>query len=199
MFYEEKTPATIELIKTIGITLIVALVSYFISRLNVKIKKVEIQGQAELKARELIFNAKQKRLEEISDNAAALARWMSKNAKDLELIQDKQQKAKAAKNHLELCRQQIFIHYSYYEDLFEAIENSGLTNAKIKNRMNFVKGVLLTDTSKLKEDEYEEYTEKFLRAMSLVSSLESDIIEKERNDIFAKYLKKKKFLWLARN
>ena len=187
---EDITIEIINLIKVIWAPTVIALLSYFISRLNVRIKKVEIQGQAELRARELNFIAYEKKLEKISENTGKLARWITDNSKKLDSIHDKDQRTKKLKIHLEQCKQQIATHYSFFEDLFDEIEIVKFSNQKIDDRVNFVKSIMQTDIDKLPVDEYEKYFREFAKALSISSSLEYDLVDKKRIETFSKYLKK---------
>lgn len=199
---DEKFSAIIELLKTIWAPSVVALVSYFIARLNIKIKKVEIQGQTELKARELTFNSYQKRVEKSDENTRAVLSAMAKNSKDLANIADQNERIARLRRFLVLLKEQISFGYNYFEDLTDDLKTSGLSNEKLNRRIDYVNNIMKKEIDKLQDSELDNYYNNLSRALSLMSSLEYDFVEKKRDEIFSGYLKKKKSFisrWLSRN
>jgi len=174
-----------KLIRDVWSPTIVALVSYFMYRLNLKIKEVEIKGQTTLKARELMFNAYQQRLgklnEDIREFAESIGKYdatlLSNDGKD-ETIKDI---LELISNFIGYCRHSI-------DSLIDEVKKHGLLDERRERHVEFIRKVFSMDLAKMSPEETRDIYQKFVRGILMLISFEADLVEKKQKELFSKYL-----------
>jgi hypothetical protein len=180
--------AVVEIAKYFVPAAITALVSILISRYQWKTKEIEISGQAEIKARELLFDSYQKRIERIGNFGRDMGEAMGKL---LPYLQDwgktETGNDQIAIVFLEIIKIAIGTHRSSLIELEEELKKVGLLQAK-QGDVTFVKNFLSVDPNLLTAQQFGPVFLNFIKTLSIMDGLQQDLLHKKSQDLFEAYL-----------
>lgn len=189
LVYEESSVDFISLIEKIWMPILVAIVGYFGSRLNLTIKKIELYSQTKLRARELYFESYQKELDAVSETARVASKRHAENCLALHKIgDDKVRKTTTIKAFIKVHHEQIETHSADYDELYERIRNSPIMNSTRELEVKLVEKIFAIDTKNLPDEKLEEHFFALSKAYALIIKLEQNLVERKRDDLFSEYL-----------
>lgn len=188
MIYDEKMPYWVELAKVVGPPTVVAIVSYFISRLNLNIKETEIHGQSKFKAKELIFNTYQKKLETAGKVIELQSQAIAKDYLSLHKTLDQSKGISNMKALLEIYDKHRKAHSEHYDELMNEAKKSKIYNDKIQSQIDFIRTTFSVEAKNLNDSEVENHFYNFAKANALVAKLEHDLLEQKCFDLFSEYM-----------
>lgn len=199
MLYEENIPYWVDIAKSIGPSAIVAVVSYFISRLNLNIKDMEIHGQSRikdaeifgqtrLKGKELLFISYQKKIENTGEAIRVQSQAIAENYRSLFNLHDQNMRVAKIKGFLEIYDKHNKAHIEGYKSLFHEIKMSKIFNDTVQSQIDFIAKIFETNIQNLKPSDLENYFHEFTKANALILKLESDLLEQKSIDLFSEYI-----------
>ena len=177
------------IILILGPAVITGLTSYFIARLQLKIKDKEIVGQSRLKAKTLLFESYEKSFESLTKQSSQLSGTIGKIYASFESpISDDDETFKTIDSMLRIFR----ISMDYFRDLskyFESeLEKNSMLNDDRKEKLQFIIDTTnkTVNPSTLKDlrDELDHY----VKFSSYITILQSELIEHKREKLFSDVL-----------
>ena len=175
--------AVVEIAKIVLPMLVTAVVSVWITRYTFKTKQAEIKGQAEIKAREILFAAYQKRLEASNNSAADLGAVMGELAK----ITDA--KSEANLNGLILL---FGTAMEFYRDELPRLEKdvaaAGLEN-QFADKLSFLKSALAIRLEEINKDNYKPVFWDFVKCCGIFKLINDELLIKRCEDLFRDFVK----------
>lgn len=189
ILYEESSGDFVSLVEKIWMPVLVAIVGYWGSRLNLTIKKIELYSQTRFRARELKFVAYQKKLEVSGEAARIESKRHAENLLALRNIEkDNTRKMETLKSFIEVHRKHINAHYDNYMELLDEVKKSSLINTKIESQVAFVEKTFETDTENIPDEKLEDHFNALEKSYALIIKLEQNLLERKSDELFSEYL-----------
>lgn len=183
-------PAIITGVTAIVSALVAFLGSYLVGRNQIKMKIKEIQGQSELKARELIYNnyqSKVQRLISYSDHVnKALSEWYAWISE----VDEEKQKNEYLKT-LNLVKKIVRLEFEDLEEIKDELVAQDMFTGRWKMKYEFIEQALKKiTTGEIKMEDAETLYFRLWRAMNYLGNISKELSDKRSDDLFSVYLKK---------
>jgi len=170
------------------------LASYFAFRWQLKTKALEIESQASIKAKELIFSAYQKRWEKAEHEAAELTQ-RAHEIFDKQMRGDYQDLAVLFSQLI--AKQALGLYQEEFEHLLDELKDAGILEqhiAKIRlvqTRLKVdIKSLISNDKSQeIKAQEMYEHMQGVAMAAATIAILHGHLMQKKAEDLFGGHLK----------
>jgi hypothetical protein len=178
--------ATTEILKSLfyALTIIVpvlitAVVSWKISRQQLTMKTEELKAQGDLRARELLFNAYQKKIERIGNNASEVGEAFGQMIGQMEGKRD-EEIAPALILTLKVTTDGF---KSSIEELEHELSWSGLPASRQQDLVA-IKQIFATDFDNLSVKEIGPIYVRLMAALGIIYSLQTELTNKKAEDLF---------------
>ncbi len=177
----------LEISRTLGPAVITALVSIALFRYQLKMKTAEIRGNSELKARELIFESYQKRIERISNGANEIGNAFGKLVPHMKELSNDE----VTTGIVYFVKLTIDVFKEEFEELSEELEKSGLSKRKPR-QIEFVKSTLSTKLDPVESINIQSVYLDFMKSIGIIFALRDDLLKQKSEDLFLCYLQNTK-------
>src|SRR2546430_9925701 len=164
-----------------------ALGSYLIYRSQLKTKIAEIKGQAELRARELLFESYQKRIDRIGESVDKFVGALYGFAGHLQALEDQEEKHQAERAILVLVKMTSDPLLDSIADSEEELKAIGLADKRQKD-VQFIRDTLSTDLAKATIADVGGIYLNFMKAVGLFHALRDELLTKKCEDLFKVFL-----------
>ena len=190
------------IILTLGTAIITASATLFANwiaqRGQREIKEVEIKGQLELKARELLFQSYQKKVDSVGEEAREISERLYSLAGKLNQTNDEKEKGEIAAAIVVLITMTKDSLLNWVIFLREEYEEIGLTENR-KEELDFINQALSVDWDKIPQSEIGVDFFDVLKAIGKTYSLRNELVEMKCEDLFQDYLPNKRLKLKVRN
>jgi len=163
-----------------------ALGSYLIYRSQLKTKVAEIRGQAELRARELLFESYQKRIDRIGEDVNKFVGALYGFAGHLQALTNEEEKRQAQAAILVLIRMTRDPILDSVGELEEELESASLAN-KRRADLRFIRETLSAELDKPPLDFGLLYLN-YMKAFGLFNGFKTELLNRKCEDLFNVYL-----------
>jgi hypothetical protein len=174
---------------SLGPALITAAVSWLAFRSQLKLKDKEIDAQARLKARELMFNSYQGLLERREHDAVEIGKVLGSLGVAFQLAEDDDEQRTARVALMQSIGGILMSIRSIVDDLESQLANCGLSE-KFKLQMSYIKDHADLDFMSVPYNQIPAQYNVALTLLSYYSLIQQAIVEKRRQDLFRDYLPK---------
>lgn len=181
---------TIEAVKILGPALITGFTSYYIAKFQLRTKEIELKGQAEIKARELVFNAYQKKLEDRAKAAEELGRQLGQLVPYVQELEEKSGIVESTKPLIVLLQIISDVCREDFQDLENDLRQAGL-HEKHQKKLAHIQRVLSFEVEKLTPQDVATVQNQFLdltKSYGLIASINNELINKKAMDLFSPLL-----------
>lgn len=184
-------PAIVTGLTAIFTVIVTATITYLASRHQFKMKLIEIKGQSELRARELLFDAYQKRLERILNELNEFDKSISLSIGELKGMEDhKDVDNKYFPQLLKLFKGFLNDFEEEIAELEDELNKENLLNKRNMERLTFMRNVFSEVVNEdVKNEDSEKKTFQVIRAARMFSRLIDELLEKKSTELFSVYLK----------
>jgi hypothetical protein len=177
---------TAELGKILGPAIITGLSSYLIARNQFKTKELELTGQSEIKGKELLFNAYQKRIERISNVDKDFGDLISRITPLLEKSQGKLEIQQIGLVLRAIAKSAQPIPQEDVQELEQEIAEAGLAE-KRKVQVDFIRAFSRIDWDQVTPEQMLPLSFEMVKYVMLTSGLRGDLLTKKGEDLFGTY------------
>lgn len=160
-----------------------ALGSWLLYRQQLKSKVAEIEGQTQLRARELLFESYQKRIERREESLKELVSALMGAAGHLQGTTDEEGKRQLEQAMLVLLRMINDPYLDSLNDLEEELTAVGLIDKRQKD-ISFIRQTFSVDLEKVDSKLTGELYVNFMKALGLYHSLKDELLNKKCEDLF---------------
>ena len=150
-------------------------------------KKLELDRQAELRARELLFDAYQKRLEEYGKDAQQMTSALGKLAGNLSAEEDEEERQVVWEALIQIIQFTLDPLMIWARDLEVELQAVGLLGG-YEAHVRRIKKALATDFSKVSLADKDTVLPEFMMVFSSLTAIRDALSTKRCNDLFSKYL-----------
>ena len=178
------------IILILGPALITGLTSYFIARLQLKIKDKEVIAQARLKAKTLLFESYEKSLENLTKQSSQLSGTIGKiyASFDSPLSENDDETFKNIDSMLRIFR----INMNYFRDVgkyFESeLKKNSMLNDDRKEKLNSIIDTTNKTFNPLTIKDLRDELDHYVEFTSHITVLQSELIEHKREQLFSDIL-----------
>lgn len=160
---------------------------------QLKTKKTELDAQAKLKARELLFNSYQQKLDRKREALSKASSGMGQFIAQVKLAKDEEEKREILTLLNTLTSDVTDLITSYVDELEEELNREGLTH-KRKKQMDFIRANAKKHLQMKTTEELEAALFNVWKVSDAVAFLEQELLEKKCEDLFGEYLPKSQSL-----
>lgn len=182
-----------DIVKVAVPSIVTAVVSYKIAKFQLQTKEIELKSQADIKARELIFNAYQKKIERISNLDKDFAELFDRITPLLQQFQTEEVNKQLGIIIFASIRLSFPVYQEDFQELEEELKKANLIE-KRKTQIGYIKGYLATDLSKIGPDQTVDLYYGFIKMMALFTSLRSDLLNYKCEELFSDCISNKNAL-----
>jgi hypothetical protein len=180
-------PAIITLIGTLAGTLIGGLITWFSLNYQFRIKKAELQSQSALRARELLFESYQKKLEQINGRSHSAGETIGKFIAQIMTATNEDEKEEILEGFLVIVRALEIDLTDSIDELEKELREAGLFE-KRRKEISFLREHIAIDLSNLSGKEMEALQFKIVQALGIETKLLQELVNKKCEDLFSDYL-----------
>src|SRR5207249_295625 len=155
--------------------IITALVSYALFRHQLKMKIAEIEGQSQLKARELLFESYHRRIERISNDAEKIGKAIGDLLHQLREIEGSSGSHNSSVPLFLIVSTAIDVYREDFEELVVELERFGIAKSKTK-QISFVRECLKTDLSTITPNEIGGLYLNFMKSVGIIFGLKDNLL-----------------------
>jgi hypothetical protein len=165
--------AILEIAKYFIPAAITAFTSIMINRYQWKAKEIEIRGQAELKAREILFNSYQKRIERITNFGKDLGEALGKLMPEIKEIAVEERLTNALVEMVKLC---IAPYRAFIEELEDELSKANLSDKKLPE-VSLIKETLAIQPEHITTENIGSVYLNLMKTLGLIHSLREDLLD----------------------
>ncbi|MBD0369495.1 MAG: hypothetical protein ICV60_01470 [Pyrinomonadaceae bacterium] len=182
------TPEQTTLIGTLAGALLGSVTTFAITWLTLRhqlqVKSAELDSVAEIKRRELLFDAYQQRIQRIADRGKDMAAAFGQLSGTLTAIEDEAEKRQINEAMFTLIKESFEIRREWFRELEEERAKVGLANTS-PTLIEIIRKALSVDLEDtLPADTKRMYID-FVKTLALMDTLWQDVLEKKSEDLFS--------------
>lgn len=169
--------------------LIGSITTYRITRLNLRhqleMKSAELDSVAEIKRRELLFNAYQQRIQRINDRGKDMGAAFGQLAGTLAAIEDEAEKRQLNAAMFTFIRESFEARREWFRELEEERAKVGLADTS-PTQIKMIREALSVDLDDTPPADPNRMYINFMKSVALMDGLWQDVLEKKSEDLFSK-------------
>ncbi|MDT5159504.1 MAG: hypothetical protein QOH51_3861 [Acidobacteriota bacterium] len=163
--------------------------TYCITRLNLQhqfeVKSAELGSVAELKRRELLFNAYQQRIQRIGDRGKEMGAAFGQIAGTLTGIDDEAEKRQINEAMFTLVKESFEVRREWFRELEEERDKVGLANTS-PTQIEIIRRALSVNFDDTVPVDTKRMFIDFAKTLALMDALWQEVLEKKSEDLFSK-------------
>jgi hypothetical protein len=185
------TPEIAALIGALGGALIgslsTVLITWLTNRKQIELQKNEIKAQVGLKARELLFNSYQQRMNKLESELFQYGSTLGQISGTLAGTEDEEERHKILHHLIKTFRPFMMLFTDTVVDLESELEKVGLLE-KREAQLNILRensGIELDETN---GDDLEQHLNSLFKSLAIISLLNQEILNRKCESLFGEYV-----------
>lgn len=160
-------------------------------RRQLELQRIQLRGQMELKARELMFGVYQRKSEQFNREIKELGAVMGKLGMVMHLPEiEEREKMEAMMGFVGTVRSLTDPIMERIGEIETELRDTGLLS-KFESQLSFVKNHLTPDLARINPQQVESKYQNLTKALTYITGMQDDLVDKKSQDLFSEYLPSK--------